>query len=120
MSEQTYLLSFTEVSQAEANEYAEELREIPLDSTIEITAQRQRKNSLAQDLGTVLVLIMGKPAFVAEANGIGSWLQRFCSASLTILTAENKMVVENLVNKDVAHLLQLFLTQMAFQREPSP
>ena len=46
MSEQTYLLSFPGVSQAEANQYAEELREIQLDATAEITVQRQRENPL--------------------------------------------------------------------------
>ena len=50
MNDQTYLLSFTGVSEAEANRYAEELREVLLDATTEITVQRQRENPLAQDL----------------------------------------------------------------------
>jgi hypothetical protein len=61
MSEQTYLLSFEGVSEAEANRYAEELREILLDATTEIAVQRQRENPLAQDLGASLALIMGAP-----------------------------------------------------------
>ncbi len=120
MSEQTYLLSFTGVSEAEANQYAEELREALLDATPEIAVQRQRENPLAQDLGATLVLIMGTPTLVAAVNAIGNWLQKRYSASLTISTAEKKIVAENLTNKDVAHLLQLFLTQNTEHKEPPP
>jgi hypothetical protein len=120
MNEQTYLLSFEGVSEAEANRYAEELREVLLDATTEIAVQRQRENPLAQDLGASLVLIMGTPAFVAAVQAIGNWLQKRHSASLTIVTAEQKIVAENLTNKDAAHLLQLFLTQTTSHKESDP
>ena len=104
MTQQTYLLSFEGVSPAEANRYAEELREALLDVTTEIDVQRQRDNPLAQDLGASLALIMGTPALVAAVKAIGNWLQKRRSASLTIVTAEKKIVAENLTNKDAAHL----------------
>jgi predicted kinase len=118
MSEQTYLLSFEGVSEAEANRYAEELREVLLDATNDLDVQRQRENPLAQDLGASLALIMGTPAFVAAIQAIGNWLQKRRSASLTIVTAEKKIVAENLTNKDAAQLLQLFLTQTTSRKEP--
>lgn len=120
MSEQTYLLSFEGVSEAEANRYAEELREILLDATTEIAVQRQRENPLAQDLGASLVLIMGAPAVVAAVQAIGNWLQKRHSAKLTIVTAEKKIVAENLTNKDAALLMHLFLTQIASHKDPAP
>ena len=120
MNEQTYLLSFEGVSEAEANRYAEELREALLDATTEIAVQRQRENPLAQDLGATLVLIMGTPALVAAVNAIGNWLQKRHSASLTIITAEKKIVAENLTNKDAARLLHLFLIQTVEHKEPTP
>jgi hypothetical protein len=120
MSEQTYLLSFEGVSEAEANRYAEELREALLDASTEIEVLRQRENSLAQDLGASLVLIMGTPAVVAAVKAIGNWLQKRRSASLTIVTAEKKIVAENLTNKDAARLLELFLRQNVGQQEPGP
>ena len=113
MSEQTYLLSFKGVSQAEANRYAEELREALLEATSEIAVQRQRENPLAQDLGATLVLIMGTPALVATVNAISNWLQKRHGASLTIVTVDKKIVAENLTNKDAAQLLHLFLMQNA-------
>ena len=120
MHEQTYLLSFQGVSLAEANRYAEELREALLDATAEIAVQRQRENLLAQDLGASLALIMGTPALVAVVNAIGNWLQKRHSAQLTIVTAEKKIVAENLTHTDAAALLQLFLTQNAEHKEPPP
>jgi hypothetical protein len=118
MSEQTYFLSFKGVSEAEANRYAEELREVLLDATTEADVQRQRENPLAQDLGASLALIMGTPAVVAAVQAIGNWLQKRRSASLTIVTAEQKIVAENLTNKDAAQLLHLFLMQNAKEKEP--
>ena len=98
----------------------EELREVLLDATTEIDVQRQRENPLAQDLGASLVLIMGTPAVVAVVQAIGDWLQKRRSASLMIVTAEKKIVAENLTNKDAVHLLQLFLTQNAEHKEFGP
>lgn len=120
MSEQTYLLSFEGTSEAEANRYAEELREVLLDASAEIAVQRQRENPLAQDFGASLVLILGAPAVVAAVRAIDNWLQKRRSATLTIVTAEHKVVAENLTNKDAAQLLQLFLTQTTSQKEPGP
>lgn len=117
MSEQIYFLSFEGISQAEANHYAEELREVLLDATSEIDVQRQRENPLAQDLGASLALILGTPAVVATVHALGNWLQKRRSAKLTIVTAEKKIVAENLTNKDAAQLLQLFLTQNPSDKE---
>lgn len=117
---QTYLLSFEGVSKDEANRYAAELREVLLNATTEIAVQRQQENPLAQDLGATLVLIMGTPALVAAVNAISNWLQKRHSAKLSIITAEKKVVAENLTNKDAAHLLELFLTQNTENKEPGP
>lgn len=118
MSDQTYLLSFEGASAAEANRYAEELREALLEATTEIEVQRQRENPLAQDLGPMLSLIMGTTGFVAAVNAIGAWLQKRRSATLTIVTAEHKVVAENLTNKDAACLLELFLAHNTQHKEP--
>jgi hypothetical protein len=120
MSEQTYLLSFTGVSEAEANRFAEELRAALLDATTGIAVQRRRENPLAQDLGATLVLIMGTPALVAAVNAISNWLQKRRSATLMIVTGEKKVIAENLTNKDAAQLLHLFLAQNTEDKEPDP
>lgn len=47
MSEQTYLLSFEGVSEAEANQYAEELREVLLGVTIVFGAKQTLRDRAA-------------------------------------------------------------------------
>lgn len=120
MREQTYLLSFEGASAADANRYADELREALLEATADIEVQRQREYPLAQDLGATLALIMGTTGFVAAVNAIGNWLQKRRSATLTIVTAEHKVVAENLTNKDAARLVELFLANNTEHTEPEP
>lgn len=80
MSEQTYLLSFTGVSVAEANRYAEELRDDLLDSSAGVVVQRQRENPLAQDFGASLVLLTIRAIYLSAAY-------RFSSVSLSCFIA---------------------------------
>ena|SRR2546425_1242233 len=93
---------------------------LPRETPDEISVQQQRNNSLTQDLGSTLVLILGTPAMVAAVNAIGNWLQKRRNASLTIMTSdkgEKKVVAEGITHKEAAHLLELFLIQSAEQKE---
>lgn len=117
MSKQTYFLSFEGISEAEASRYAAELRKALLNTSSELEVQRQRKNPLTQDLGTTLVLILGAPAVVAAVQVIGNWLQKRRDASLTIMTAEEKIIVKNISHKDAIELVRLRLQQHAEERK---
>jgi len=111
MQQYTYLLHFNELSQAEANRYAEELRNVLLNASPEIAVQRERDDPGTQDFGATLVLVLGTPAVVAAATAIGNWLQLRTKASLTIETPDKKIVAQNVTRKDAARLAELFLTQ---------
>lgn len=74
MDQQTYILRFDDVSTADANRYADELRELLLDASPEVSVERKREHPSTQDFGTTLVLILGTPAVVAIARVIGNWL----------------------------------------------
>ncbi len=62
MNEQTYFITFENVSAAEANRYAEELRQALLDASPEVVVHRHRDDPRAQDFGATLVLLLGTPA----------------------------------------------------------
>ncbi len=109
MKQQTYLLRFDSISHAEANIYAEELGDVLLDTSPDITVQRRRDNPLTLDFGSTLVLLLGTPAVVAAANAIGNWLQRHPSASITIETPEKKIIAQNITSKDAALLARSLL-----------
>ena len=112
MVEQTYIITFDGISVSDANKYADELRDILLDTTPDIVVQRRRDDARKQDFGSTLVLILGTPAVAAVVKAIGDWLKLRTSATLTIETPEKHLIVRNITSKDAAQLAERFLSQM--------
>src|SRR5437763_12443611 len=106
MDQQTYIITFEGVSPADANRYAEELRNALLDATPDVTVQRRRENPYTQDFGATLVLILGTPAVVAVVTAVRDWLTLRNSASLTWKTADEQIIVQNISSKNAAQLAQ--------------
>jgi hypothetical protein len=111
MAQQMYIIRVDGVSPADANRYADELRNALLDATPDITVQRRRDDPRTQDFGATLVLILGTPAVVAAVTAVGNWLKLRTSASLTFETADKHVVVQNITSKNAAELAHLLLTE---------
>ncbi len=111
MDQQTYIITFDDVSSADANRYVDELRNALLDATPDITVQRRRDDPRTQDFGATLVLILGTPAVLTVVKTIGDWLKLRTSASLTIETPEKRIVVQHITSKNAAQLAELLLSQ---------
>lgn len=111
MEKQTYLLRFEGISEAEANHYAEELRHALLDATPDLSVQRKRPNPLTMDAGTILQIVLNASAITAAVTAISNWLQLRSKASLTIETADQKIIAQNIRSKDAARLAELMLIQ---------
>lgn len=109
MDQQTYIIKFNDATTAEANRYANELRNFLLDSTSDIKVDQRRDDSRTQDFGSILVLVLGTSSVNLIAKAIGNWLQLRNQASLTIATSEKKVIAKNLTSKDAARLTELFL-----------
>jgi hypothetical protein len=108
---QTYIITFDDVSAADANRYAEELREVLLDASPDVQVQRRRDDPHTQDFGATLVLLLGTPAVAAVATAIGNWLALRNRASLTLKRADEQIVVQNITSKKAAELVQLLLNK---------
>jgi hypothetical protein len=108
MDQRTYLITFDAVSSADANRYAEELRQFLLDASPDIEVHRRRDDLHTQDFGATLVLILGTPAVAAVVTAIGNWLQ-LRNASLTFETPEKRVVVQNITSKKAAELAERLL-----------
>ena len=115
MEQQIYIIKFEDISIAEADRYASELRDILLDATPDVRIDRMRDNPQTQDLGATLALILGTPAVTAIAVAMGNWLKLRNSASLTI-EKDGRVIAKNITSKDAARLTELFL---ANKREKS-
>ena len=118
MDQPTYVISFDDVSPADASRYADELSNALLDAidaTADITIQRRRDDPRAQDFGTTLVLILGTPTAAALAKmiatGIGNWLKLRTSASLTVKTPDGHIILRNVTSTQAAELARIFLTK---------
>lgn len=117
MDQQSYLITFDDVSPADANRYADELRTALLDATPDITIQRRRDDPRAQDFGATLVLLLGTPTAVALAKTIttviGNWLQlrQGQGVSVTVKIADRQISIKNMTGEQATQLVQLFLTK---------
>jgi hypothetical protein len=109
MDQKTYIVTFEGVSHSDAQRYAEELRDVLLNTTPDISVQRKRESSLTQDFGATLILIFGAPAVVAVVKAVGDWLIRRNSASLTWKTADGELVIQGISSKNAADLAQFLL-----------
>src|SRR5947209_16195119 len=104
-----YIITFDTASAADANRYAEELRQALLDVSPDVEVHRRRDDPRAQDFGSALVLLFGTPAAAAIATAIGNWLTLRNRASLTIRKADEQIVVQNITSKKAGELAQLLL-----------
>ncbi len=116
MDQQTYLITFEGVSPADAQRYAEELRNALLDAAPDITVQRRRENPSTQDFGATLVLILGTPAVLAVIKAVGDWLTLRNHASLTLKTADGELTVQNITSNNAAELAQ-YWTQYLVKKQ---
>lgn len=108
MDPQTYIITFDNVSLADANRYAEELRSALLDASDGIEVQRSRDHPRTQDIGSTLVLVLGTPAAAGVVKAIADWLARR-NATVTIETADKHIRVQNISSKNAAELARIFL-----------
>lgn len=99
-------VSFDNVSVAEANRLASELRQALLDASPDIKVEQRRGDEHAQDFGATLVLVFGTPAIIALSRGVADWLRKRTTASLTIKTREGAVVASGLSSRDARSIIE--------------
>ncbi len=109
MNQEAYVIKFDEASIAKASQHANELRDVLLAATPDISVDRRRDDPHTQDFGSTLVLVLGTSSVTIIAKAIGDWLQLRNSASLTIETPEKKIIATNIKSKDATKLAELLL-----------
>jgi hypothetical protein len=99
-----FQIKFENVDVAEANRLVEDLRNYVLDAAPSVEAKRQRVDQTSMDCGSLLLVMLSAPAVVAVAKGIGNFLQRYQSASLTIKGPHGSVVVKNVTARQASDL----------------
>lgn len=110
MDRQTYTITFDNVSEADADRYAAELRNFLLNAAPDIEVERRREDPYTQDFGATLLLILGTPAIVAAVNQIGDWLALRNKAGITIKNGKGEVIATNITGKEVIKLAELLST----------
>jgi hypothetical protein len=108
MEEQTYIIEFEGASPADANRYAEELRDALLGAAPEARVERRRADPGTQDFGATLILVLGTPVAVVLANAFRDWINRRSDARVNIKTPEGNILLEGMTAKDARRILELF------------
>jgi len=111
VDEQIYIITFDDISAAEANRYAEELRQALLDASPDVEVHRRRDDPRTQDFGATLVLLLGTPAAGAIVTAIGNWLALRNRVSITVKRADEQIIVQNITSKKAGELAQLLLNK---------
>ena len=111
MDEQKYIITFDTAEAADANRYAEELRQALLDASPDLLVHRRRDDPDTQDFGGTLVLLLGTPAAAATITALSNWLARRNRASITIKRGDDQIVAQNITSKTAGELAQLLFNQ---------
>jgi hypothetical protein len=98
---------FNDADLATAGRLAESLRDWIGGVDRTVSAERQRVDSSSMDFGTSLVVLFGAPAVVAVAGGIEGWLKAHHSAKITIVTGNQKQVVENITSNNAVKIIEV-------------
>jgi hypothetical protein len=114
------VLYFDDVSVAEANRFATELRESLLETTSGVDVRLRREDEQAQDFGGTLVLVFGTPAVIVLAKGLADWLRKRNSASVTLKTTGGEIIATGLTSADARETIQNKLAPVSLRSSAKP
>ena len=118
VKQEDYLISFENVPAAEANRYAENLRNTLLNALPEILVERQRHDPTAQDAGQQLLIQILTSSATGTIGGavigllvttVSKWLSRNPNASLTFKRPQGDIIATGITDRTVMKLTKLLL-----------
>ncbi len=110
MEQQTYLIRFKGVSDADASQYAEELKNELLDASPDVQVERRSEGPRAQDIGTLLALIFAGVSTAATiAQAVIAWWQLQPSTKIEIEKPDGSKLTLNAPDKEERKALEEFL-----------
>jgi hypothetical protein len=107
-----FVIEFPDLSPTEAGKNAASLYEVLKNELVdpEKKLKLERVDPAAQDLGTVIAIILGAKATIELARGVGKWLARNNQTRIRFRTRDGRVVhLNNLESNDVAGILKTLL-----------
>jgi GGDEF domain-containing protein len=112
MDKNEFIVSFPDVSGADADRLAESLRVALLEAHAEIEADRRRVDSSSMSFGSELAIVLSAPAAIAAARALSAWAMRSNVARIIIKNASGAVLMEakGMRSPDVPELVKAFTT----------
>jgi hypothetical protein len=107
MSTSPLIVTFPDISTAEANRYAAGLAAAIRDSDRDVQVEQRRDRPDTQDFGATLAIILGTASATAVAKGVAAWLARHSGAKIQI-AADGSVIASNLASEDAARIAEAF------------
>jgi hypothetical protein len=106
-----FIIEFPEVSRAEAGRRARDLEQVLkaglVDTGPNTSITLARADPAAQELGTLLAILLGAKATTEFAKGLSKWLSRNAQAKVVIRTRDGRrLVLSSMESKDVAAAIE--------------
>jgi hypothetical protein len=106
MDTRAFTIRFDDVEAAQADRYAGELIRQLADKASQAQVSRRPERANTQELGSVLVLILGTEAAIAVAKGIAAWLKSRPSAKLVLKKPDGTEVQFDGASSDATKIAQ--------------
>lgn len=119
MAEQRLEISFPDVQDGTAREYRDELQEYIAGNAPDTKFSLKRTDEEAQDIGTILVVILGSKVAIEIAKGIADWLRQRNTSKIKI-TAGNKTIEVDHLSVRSAEDLSDMLSRLLFPLSSTP
>ena len=103
-----FVITFENTTVADANRYADDLREQLLVADETAVVERKRLDSTSMDFGPALGIILSAPVTVVLAKALVAWVQRNNQVHLKVSTKDGDLVADNLESKDASDVIRAF------------
>jgi hypothetical protein len=109
MAEKRLEISFPDVEDSTAREYRDELREYIASTAPGTEFSLKRTDEDAQDIGTILVVILGSKVAIEIAKGIADWLRQRNTSKIKITAGDKTVEVDHLSVRSAEDLSRLLV-----------
>jgi hypothetical protein len=111
MNEQTFTIEFHEVSNAEAAQYAAELKETISNDAPEVKSQITKADLDTMDAGSILQIILNAGSVIAVAGGIAAFIRGLNIGEVMIKDKDRILNIKGRMSENVKESVEAFLKQ---------
>jgi hypothetical protein len=116
VAERRVEISFPGVDEKTAGAFRDELQEYIAVNSPGTKFSRKRTDNDAQDVGTILIILLGSKVGIELAKGIADWLRQRNTSKIVVKVGDKSVEVDHLTVKsaqDLTHKLSPLLSDSA-------